>query len=217
MTSPPPTVQTIAALHLSPVQRQILAIRTALTGPAAPAEPTFADVIDHLGPQSHVLVILVFSLLNMLPGPPGYGGTIAIATFAFALAMVLGRPIRLPNFVGHRRVPLKLLLKLLDRLEKFSHWLTRLSHPRWQRFAHDSMRLPFGILVMVLCIPMVVPVPFMNAVPNVGIFVLCLSRLNRDGIGMLVGAIIGGLGVLLDLAILWGLWHLAMQAGGMLW
>jgi hypothetical protein len=69
---------------------------------------------------------------------------------------------------------------------------------------------------MVLCLPMVVPIPFMNAIPNVGVAVMCLSRLNRDGLGLIIGIAIGAIGFLVDAWIIWLVVSLGFSAGGFL-
>ncbi len=204
--------------HASPVELQLDAMRQALHLSASGQAPelTFAGLIKVLGINSHTLVIFVFSLLNMIPGAPGYGGIVALAMFGFALAMLLGRPLRLPRFVGDRRVPVKLLLKLLARLLRYSQWLARISFPRLQSLTGPRTGRPFALIVMVLCLPMVVPIPFMNAIPNVGVALMCLSRLNRDGLGLIIGIVIGAIGFLVDAWVIWTVISLGFSAGGFL-
>jgi hypothetical protein len=204
--------------HASPVELQLDAMRQALHLSASGQAPelTFAGLIKVLGINSHTLVIFVFSLLNMIPGAPGYGGIVALAMFGFAAAMLLGRPLRLPRFIGDRRVPVKLLLKLLARLLRYSQWLARISFSRLQSLTGPRTGRPFALIVMVLCLPMVVPIPFMNAIPNVGVALMCLSRLNRDGLGLIIGIVIGAIGFLVDAWVIWTVISLGFSAGGFL-
>ncbi|WP_172123567.1 MULTISPECIES: exopolysaccharide biosynthesis protein [unclassified Devosia] len=204
--------------HASPVELQLDAMRQALHLSASGQAPelTFSGLIQVLGVNSHTLIIFVFSLLNMIPGAPGYGGVVALAMFGFAMAMLLGRPVRLPRFVGDRRVPVKLLLKLLARLLRYSRALARISFPRFRALVGTGTGRPFALIVMVLCLPMVVPIPFMNAIPNVGVAVMCLSRLNRDGLGLIIGVLIGAVGFLVDAWVIWTVISLGFSAGGFL-
>jgi hypothetical protein len=203
---------------LSPVELHLFAMREALhqAGRGQAPELTFSGLIRILGENSHTLVILVFSLLNMIPGAPGWGGIVALAMFGFASAMLLARPVRLPRFAGDRRVPAKLLLKLLERLARYSRALARISFPRLPALVSETTGRPFALIVMVLCLPMVVPIPFMNAIPNVGVAVMCLSRLNRDGLGLIIGIAIGAIGFLVDAWIIWLVVSLGFSAGGFL-
>ena len=76
----------------APISRHVNRIITVLRRISSEGEAshlTFADLIAAMGPQAHRLLILMLTLLNMIPGPPGFGGTIAWTTFAVALAMAL--------------------------------------------------------------------------------------------------------------------------------
>ncbi|KKB82903.1 hypothetical protein VW29_15255 [Devosia limi DSM 17137] len=185
--------------ELSPVEIQAHALVDMLGEVAARPDPklTLAGLIELLGVHSHLVVLLVFCVLNMVPGPPGYGGTIAIATFSFALAMVLDKPIRLPKFIGERSLPLKLLTNMLGKLARASTWAGRLSRPRLQMLAGNHARRPVGIFIMFVCVLMMLPIPFINAVPNVGLSIICFSMLNRDGAGVVLGGVVSIVGLLI--------------------
>lgn len=203
------------SMNRTPLDRHLFRISNVLARNLAGDEPrlTFAQLIEELGTQSHMVVILFFCALNMLPGPPGFGGTIAITIFVLALTMVLGRPIRLPRFIGERRVPRRMLQSTLKRLKSFSRQFGRFSSPRLEILATEATNKPLGIIIMLMCLPMVVPIPFMNAIPNVGLTIMCLSRLNHDGTLMGAGFVVGVIGVVIDLAVIITLVTLAMNAG----
>jgi hypothetical protein len=176
------------------------------------AKLTFSGLIEAMGPGAHRLLILVLTLLNMIPGPPGFGGTIAWTTFAVALAMVLGKPIRLPGIVGGRRLPLAPLLKASEQVVKVTALIARFSKPRMRWMTGAAATVPYGIFTMVISVAMTVPIPLTNAVPNVGLCVLAFSMLNRDGIGALVGVVICLLGLGIEIALILGAINLGMQA-----
>jgi hypothetical protein len=176
------------------------------------AKLTFSGLIEAMGPGAHRLLILVLTLLNMIPGPPGFGGTIAWTTFAVALAMVLGKPIRLPGIIGDRKLPLAPLLKASEQVVKVTALIARFSKPRMRWMTGAVATVPYGIFAMVISVAMTVPIPLTNAVPNVGLCVLAFSMLNRDGIGALVGVVICLLGLGIEIALILGAINLGMQA-----
>jgi hypothetical protein len=200
----------------SPAEIEIDDIRAAVRARVKDDGPplTVAEIIVMLGGHSHTLIILVFCVLNMLPGPPGYGGTIAIVVFFIALAMVRGKQVRLPSIIGKRKVSSRLLLGMLKRLAWLASWLARFTAPRLTALTDERATMALGILIMILCVPMVVPIPLMNAIPNVGLTIICLARLNRDGFGMLLGIAVGIIGVLVDLWVIATVVSLAFAAGG---
>ena len=173
---------------------------------------TFRRLIEVMGPGAHRLLILMLTLLNMIPGPPGFGGTLAWTTFAVALAMVLGKPIRLPDIIGNRKLPVGPMLKASEQVVRVTGIIARFSRPRLRWLTGAAATIPYGIFAMVLSVAMTIPIPFINAVPNVGLCALAFSMLNRDGAGVLIGLAICILGLAIEIALIFGAINLGMHA-----
>lgn len=171
---------------------------------------TLGAFIELMGPGAHRLLLFVLALLNMIPGPPGFGGLIAWTTLAVALAMVLGRPIRLPGILARRKLPLKPLVIASRRAIDLASLLSRFSRPRLRVLTGTLSTLPYGLFVMLVSFVMVIPVPLINAIPNVGLCVIAFSMLNRDGVGVLVGGVIAVMGMGVAVLLAFG----AIQLGG---
>jgi hypothetical protein len=199
----------------APISRHVNRIITVLRRISSEGEAshlTFADLISAMGPQAHRLLILMLTLLNMIPGPPGFGGTIAWTTFAVALAMAMGRPIRLPGIIGRRRLPLKPLLLASEQVAKVTAIIARFSRPRLRFLTGAAVSVPYGIFTMVISVAMTIPIPFVNAVPNVGLCILAFSMLNRDGIGAILGVLVCLLGLAVEAGLIFGVVNLGMGA-----
>lgn len=173
---------------------------------------TFERLIETMGPYSHRLLILVLTLLNTVPGPPGFGGALAWTTMAVALFMVLGRPIRLPGIIGKRKLPLGALLKASEAVARVTTIIARFSKPRLRWLTGAAATVPYGIFTMVISVFMTLPIPFINAIPNVGLCVIAFSMLNRDGLGVIIGLVICFAGLVIAGALLTGAFHLGMAA-----
>jgi len=175
---------------------------------------TLSGLVELMGPTAYRLLLLVVSLFNMIPGPPGYGGTIAWTTMAIAIGMLLGRPIRLPGIIGRRRLPLPILVKASAQVAKVASILARFSRPRLRWLTGAAANLPYALLVILVSLVMTIPIPFINAIPNVGLCVIAFSMLNRDGAGVVIGLVLTGLGLAVDAAIVLGVYHLGVAAVG---
>ena len=200
----------------TPVEAQISALLEALKATRAQQQPCFtvAELIAALGPSSHILVILVFSVLNMIPGPPGYGGTVAIAIIGFAIAMIMNAPITLPHWIGDRHLPVRALRRVAGLFAGIARFIGRFSRPRLIKLSAPSMRPVLGLFIIAVSLPMILPVPFINAVPNVGICVLCLGWLNRDALMIIFGMIIAMIGLGIAGLAIWGSYQLLNAAIG---
>jgi hypothetical protein len=175
---------------------------------------TLSGLVEILGPRAHRLLLLVVSLFNMIPGPPGYGGTIAWTTCAIAVAMLLGRPIRLPGLIGNRKLPLDLMVKASEQVVKVARILSRFSRPRLRWLTAAGANGPYAVLVIGVSLVMALPVPFINAIPNVGLCIIAFSMLNRDGVGVIAGLVATAIGLSVAIAIVVGAFHLGVAAIG---
>jgi hypothetical protein len=57
-----------------------------------------------------------------------------------------------------------------------------------------------------LTIVLLVPVPFGNALPSLGLAIIAAGLLEKDGLAILVGSVVGLLGAGYVLAVFVGLW-----------
>lgn len=171
---------------------------------------TCNGLIEIVGADSHILAILVFSVLNLLPGPPGYSVVIGLAIMAFAVMMLIGKPLRLWRFVGERRVPLVILVKLLEFFASFARFISRFSSPRIPALSAPGLLPLISVLAFIFGAAMLVPIPFTNTLPSLGLAITCVGMLNRDGIAVLVGLTAALIGVLLLGLGIWILLTLTM-------
>lgn len=164
---------------------------------------TCDELLRLVGAHSHVLALLIFSLLNLLPAPPGYNFFMALIITAVSFAMLAGRDVRLAGFFGRMKLPVKLVMKLLGVLSTLAGWAARVSAPRLFAFTGAAMRPAVAVTGVVLGVAMMVPIPFTNMVPSIGLAVVCVGVLNSDGLLVLGGAVLGAIGVALLIAAIW--------------
>lgn len=174
---------------------------------------TSADLLNMVGERSHVLAIMLFALLNLLPGPPGYNFLMAVAMFAVGISMLLGRPMSFGSWFGRMPLPLKVIKKLLEALAVIVRWAARISAPRWRGLTGPGAMPFLAVIAIVLAVVNMAPVPFMNLIPSAGLAVICMGVLNEDGIAVLAGIAIGALGTVVALVAIWLIFVLAYALG----
>lgn len=172
-----------------------------------------ADLLLMVGERSHVLAIMLFALLNLLPGPPGYNFIMAVAMFAVGLSMLLRRPMSFGSWFGRMPLPLKVIKKLLEALAVIVRWAARISAPRWRGLTGPGAMPFIAVIAIVLALVNMAPVPFMNLIPSAGLAVICMGILNEDGIAVLAGIAIGALGTVVALVAIWLIFVLAFALG----
>jgi hypothetical protein len=87
-------------------------------------------------------------------------------------------------------------------LSKIEAWLK----PRWNFLTTNRIERFIGVYMTLLTIVLLVPVPFGNALPSLGLAIIAAGLLEKDGLAILVGSVVGLLGAGYVLAVFVGLW-----------
>lgn len=172
-----------------------------------------ADLLGLVGERAYTLALMLFALLNLLPGPPGYNFLMALAMFAVSLSMLRRRPMSFGARFGRLKLPIRVIEKLLGALSAIVRWAAKASQPRWRGLTGDAA-MPFvALLGLVLSLVNMAPIPFANLIPSVGLAVVCMGVLNQDGLAVLAGSLIGAVGTILTLVAAWLLLVIAFAIG----
>jgi len=149
---------------------------------------TIGELLELLRRRSYGALLVMLSLAGLIPGISFFA---AIADFLLGLQIALGfHAPRLPNIVQkqkiHRDKTLKFIRKAIPWLERMEEYVM----PRWEPLTQPMYRRVIGLVICVLAVYAVLPVPFINFLPNFAIICLALSIIERDGLFLLVGSLI---------------------------
>lgn len=168
-------------------------------------EISIKDIMHLLGERAFGLAVLVFSLPNSLPlpSPPGFSTVTGFPILLLALQMALGRespwlPRRINDYTFSREKFTLFLTKALPYIKM----LERCMHPRFS-FMHSRLaeRL-IGLVFLVLGTVLVLPIPFGNFLPGLSMSLISLGLMERDGLLMLGGILVGLSGVAMIIAVM---------------
>jgi hypothetical protein len=154
---------------------------------------TVEQICEGLGTSSFGVSLLAFSIPEVVPIPvPGISAIVALPTAVVSAQMIAGKKeLRLPAWLLKRKVPRKALaaaihavLPVLKRIEKGAKPRgTWVSNPLTQRL--------LGLFIFVLALFIALPIPATNMPPAIAIFVTSLGMVERDGVLICVGVLIG--------------------------
>ena len=200
---------------MEPIERVVADVveRLRILSDTPDAKLTCNSLIELIGPGSHALAILIFSLLNLLPGPPGYSVVIGLAIIAFSIMMISGVQMHLWEFFGKRQLPLKLLLKVLEMMQRFTKLIARISTPRLAFLTGAAATPIIGFFGIVMGVGMLVPIPFTNTLPSIAMAIVCVAVLNRDGVAAIAGAVVGVFGLAVLAVCIWLAFFLIFMVG----
>lgn len=157
------------------------------------------DLIARLGGRGRAGLILVFAFPNVLPAPPGLSGVLGLPLLYLSVQMMLGRMPWQPGFIGDRSMPRDRFAQLIERLGPWLAWAERLLRPRWSFLVSHGSERALGALCLLLAAVLALPIPFGNILPAFAICLIALGILERDGVWVAAGTVVG-LGSLLLVA-----------------
>lgn len=154
-----------------------------------------------------LMAIAALPICLPVPVPPGYTTLFSIPLFIFSVQMVLGmRSPWLPAWITKKSIQRAHLEKIVV---KASPWLKKLEHrmqPRMTYISVHTWERIIGIFSFVFALSISLPLPLTNFPPGCGILIMSLGLLNRDGVTILIGMMIGTIGIGITMIVLIMIW-----------
>ena len=146
--------------------------------------------------RARAALILLFAFPNVLPAPPGLSAILGLPLLYLTSQMMLGRVPWLPKVVASRRIGRPTFAAAIDRLMPVLHRAERRLRPRWLALVSGRAERVVGGLALALAVVVTLPIPLANMLPAFAICLIALGMLERDGLWVAIGSVVG-LGALL--------------------
>ena len=177
---------------------------------------TLQELLERSGRQGMLLICALSTLPFLIPvSIPGVSTVFGAAIVLLASALFLNRLPWLPQRILHKQLDAKKLVPALRKgvgiVSKVDRWVKQ----RWLALTSVTMlRLNCAAVVFggLLLMAPLGPIPFSNTAPAVGILLLTVGLLQRDGLFVLLGY----LGLVLSVVYFSVLGYLAWTGGNYL-
>jgi len=146
------------------------------------------QLMDELGQQTFVPLLLLAGLIMMVPGPadiPGVPVVIGLFVILVAVQILMRREhLWIPNWMEHRQLASETVKKMVGWARRPARWLDRITETRWTRVINHAG----GTVIAVACIliaattPVLEFVPFSANLAGAAITAFALALLARDGL-----------------------------------
>jgi len=164
---------------------------------------TLGNLLSALGEASFGWAIVVFSLLTLLPLPPGATLLTAVPLLVTTGQMMLGYPyVKLPRRLSELRIEQDKLRRTVLRLRPVTRRLERVLTPRYSALFARRNERPMGLLLFVVAFALFLPVPLSGWFPAISLFVVGVGLVERDGLVSMLGLALGAASVVLTAVIL---------------
>lgn len=169
------------------------------------------SLFQAFGERSFGFLLLIFSLPNCVPAPPGLGSIIGLPVLMIAAQMVLGWPTPwLPRRVLDKKVRRETLQKVLNLAEPKLRRVERLCRPRGSLVRTRTAERLIGLYIMLLSLCVLLPFPLTNMIPAMATVVLSVALIEKDSVILGLGIAIGLAGLAVTVSVLAAL-------GGAIW
>jgi hypothetical protein len=143
-----------------------------------------------------LLMIFALPLCLPIPVPPGYTTIFSIPLLFFSIQMILGMDSPwLPKWISRREMKRTTLAVMVKKGAPWLRKLEKLLRPRWAFASTQTGEKVIGVFCLIFSLSIALPLPLTNFPPAVGIVVLSLGLMAKDGFYIIIGHLIGLLGV----------------------
>lgn len=150
---------------------------------------SFGDLIARLDRRSFSSVFLLLAMLCLLPGVSIVAGVVMIFP---AVQMALGfRAPRFPRLIQEYQISVAPLQKWGLRTVPFIRALEQFIKPRVSVLSHSLTQRLLGAFILLLALVVAIPFPLSNYLPAIAVMCLSLGLLERDGLMILIGLMVG--------------------------
>ncbi len=158
-------------------------------------EVELRQVVNGLKDRSFGVLMIMFAIPNAVI--PGISFILGAPIVLFALQIVWGRKQPwLPEFMLKRKLSQELFTAIARRVSKFLVWTEKWLKPRWLWMSSRTAQIILGFYVAFIAIILMAPIPFGNALPAFSIACISAGLIEKDGIAIVLGIVLGALGTI---------------------
>jgi hypothetical protein len=174
---------------------------------------TLRQILEAFGERAFGFVLILFSLPNCVPAPPGLAGVVGTPVLLFGIQMLLGhrRP-WLPDFILRRTVSVATFRRLIDLAEPKMQRLEAFCKPRHTWLFSSVGDRMIGLFAILVAVSVLIPFPGTNFPPSIALVIVSIAVMEEDGLLLVGGALIGFAGFAYTAAVTGTAYHLAAAA-----
>jgi hypothetical protein len=149
-------------------------------------------ILAQLHERAFGLILLVLALPCCIPFLYGVPQIVALPLLFLSAQMLAGRDVPwLPDRLAARSVSREALASLAARAEPWLRRLEAVSRPRLVHLTRAPADRLVGLALLVFSASILVPLPGTNTVPGFAVVVVSMGLLQRDGVLVILGTVLG--------------------------
>lgn len=160
--------------------------------------------------ENGILLAMIFFALPVaipLPYPPGFTTIMGIPLMILSIQMLLGsKKVRLPEKINNYELKNSTLKTISDKIVPIIEAIEKYVKPRLSFARSVYCEQLVGLICLIAATAVALPIPLTNAIPALGITIMALGLLNRDGIIIIAGFFVAVIGVIIAVSAIVASW-----------
>lgn len=160
------------------------------------------DLIESMDGAGFGLSIMIFSFALIIPLPPPLPSLVSMPLLIFSYQMMMGlKSPKLPNRFAKITIKRSIMATLVRKSSPYIMKVEKILRPRLLFMVGPMVERVIGALIFLFAGFVLIPMPFSNFIPGLGILIISFGLLGRDGLVMLLGIFVGCLGMLVSILV----------------
>ncbi|MEO1150119.1 MAG: exopolysaccharide biosynthesis protein [Pseudomonadota bacterium] len=159
---------------------------------AGDASVTLGALVAMMDRRSYGFLLLLLALPCCLPFVYVLPQLVALPMLALAAQLAAGRPHPwFPTRLANRSFAVAQFEGVISRASKYIGWFERLAYPRLTFLTEGLGVRIIGALLIIPCASILVPLPSTNTAPGIGVAIAAIGLIERDGLLVILGLLMG--------------------------
>lgn len=164
-----------------------------------------SDLMRAMDARAVAALILLFALPNVVPTPPGTSSILGLPLLYLTAQMMLGKLPWLPAIIADRSMTRSDFNSFVGRVTPLLARAERLLKPRLLFVTSATGERIIGGICLTLAIVLALPIPLGNMLPAFAISLMALGVLERDGLWVIIGFLVGVFSLVIVSGVVWAL------------
>ncbi|MEY2393322.1 exopolysaccharide biosynthesis protein [Wolbachia endosymbiont of Tettigetta isshikii] len=165
---------------------------------------TLFDIKTALHERGFGILMIIFSLpLSVpIPVPPGYTTILSIPIILFSLQLLLGFDYPwMPHWLERKSFQRSTLALMVEKTSPALRKIEKFMKPRMSFIFCGPGEKILAFIMLLCALSIAIPLPLTNFIPAIGITLISLGVMSRDGLLSILGILVSLCGLLLTLVV----------------
>lgn len=174
---------------------------------------TVEEILSGFEAAGFAMLIIIFAIPVALPVPAvGYGTVMAIPMLLLCIQLLLGYDYpKLPKKIAQKKISMVFFGKVVDKAVPLLTKVEWFLKPRLSWLSKGLGERLVGLLCVICSLSVMLPIPLTNTIPAMGVVAMMIGLLERDGLAIIGGVLIGCIGMAISLSLLYALVFLGAE------